>query len=91
MNSVSNRLVFYKTVNPEVKVHDIFTKKISVSMQSNEYHGQNYVSVHTPSLKKEDAATGEERDASLWKKGYVPADLYKQKHMSLKAVLFPLE
>ena len=49
MRSVSNRLVFYKTVNPDLIVHDIYTKKTSMSMKSIVYHGQNCVSVSTPS------------------------------------------
>ena len=31
LNSLSNRLVFYKSINPELNVHDVYTKHIKVN------------------------------------------------------------
>lgn len=88
-NSTSNRLHFYKAVNPNLEVHDICTKNIKANHIKRVSWTRLRLKVHILSRSRKVAGTGGDGAPLPWRRGCAFATWCKPKHTSLKAVPCP--
>ena len=78
MNSESNRNMLYKSINPELPVHDVYVKNINVNEIERISWTRLRLSAHSLAVEK-DVGTGVEEVGYQWRRDYALVDRFRPK------------